>query len=383
MQPSEQARRYEELAAKWLNGTITPEEQAEFAAWFNAGTAEPLEVPEHFAASEEAHRLRILAGVRAAAGLQREPAKTFPLRRWVAAASVILAIGAAAWYLARPAATPRPPVAAASPVGEEPAPGGNKAVLTLGNGAQIVLDTAATGQLATQGNTTIVQTQQGRLEYRPEGQEEAATALNTLRTPKGGQYMIVLPDGTKAWLNSQSILQFPAAFSGRERVVQLTGEAYFEVAADVKRPFRVQSNGTLIEVLGTRFNVMAYTNEPLMETTLLEGAVRVSKAGQSEVLRPGRQAQLSDKGMTVRTVDVEDAVAWKSGLFRFSNDSLHYIMRQLERWYDVEVDYASIPDREFSGILRRDAPLKEVLKMLEVAGQVKFAVEGRRIKTIR
>lgn len=384
MQSSNQEQRYEELAAKWLNGTITPEEEKEFAGWFNAGNSGPMPVPEELGASEEEHRKRLLGKVRQAAGLQR--GKTVRLRRWAVAASLALVAGAAAFYLMKPSATPPQQVAVQQPVAvEDAAPGGNKAVLTLANGSQIVLDSAGQGVLATQGGTAVIKSQQGQLVYKEEGHAEntAAVAMNTLRTPRGGQYSIVLPDGTRVWLNSQSSLQFPAVFNGKERVVQLTGEAYFEVAHNKQKPFRVESAGAHIEVLGTHFNVMAYANEPQMETTLLEGAVRVSKGSRSEVIRPGRQVRLAGSEMTVRSVDTEDAIAWKTGLFRFNNHSLKSIMRQIERWYDVQIDYGSMPDKEYSGMMRRTSNLSEVLKMLEVAGRVRFTIEGRTVRAIQ
>ncbi|WP_343702088.1 FecR domain-containing protein [Chitinophaga sp.] len=384
MQSSHQEQRYEELAAKWLNGTITPEEEKEFAGWFNAGNSGPMLVPEELGASEEEHRRRLLGKVRQAAGLQR--GKTVRLRRWAVAASLALVAGAAAFYLRKPAAIAPQQMAVQQPAAvEDAAPGGNKAVLTLANGSQIVLDSAGQGVLATQGGTAVIKSQQGQLVYKEEEHAEntAAVAMNTLRTPRGGQYSIVLPDGTRVWLNSQSSLQFPAVFNGKERVVQLTGEAYFEVAHNKQKPFRVESAGAHIEVLGTHFNVMAYANEPQMETTLLEGAVRVSKGNRSEVIKPGRQVRLAGSEMTVRSVDTEDAIAWKTGLFRFNNHSLKSIMRQIERWYDVQIDYASMPDKEYSGMMRRTSNLSEVLKMLEVAGRVKFTIEGRTVKAIQ
>ncbi|WP_119079151.1 FecR family protein [Chitinophaga alhagiae] len=384
MQPSNQEHRYEELAAKWLNGTITPEEEKEFAGWFNDGNSGPMLVPEALGSSEEAHRRRLLNKVRQAAGLQH--GKTVRMRRWAIAASLALVAGAAALYLLRPSATAPRQMAIQQPAAmEDAAPGGNKAVLTLANGSQIVLDSAGQGVLATQGGTAVIKSQQGQLVYKEEENTEntAAVAMNTLRTPRGGQYMIVLPDGTKVWLNSQSSLQFPAVFNGKERVVQLTGEAYFEVAHNKQKPFRVASAGAHIEVLGTHFNVMAYANEPHMETTLLEGAVRVSKGSRSEVIKPGRQVQLSGSEMTVRSVDTDDAIAWKTGLFRFNNHSLKSIMRQIERWYDVQIDYASMPDKEYSGMMRRTSNLSEVLKMLEVAGRVRFTIEGRTVRAIQ
>jgi transmembrane sensor len=340
MQPDNNEHRYQELATKWLDGSITPAEEQEFANWYNAGMDAPLLVPESFAASEEIHRQRLLNKIKA--DIKEEgvvSTRVIRLRKWIAAAAAILIlITTGLYYLLN---TNKP----ASGGGQttlahenDVAPGGNRAVLKLANGSQIILDSADNGVLATQGNTSIIKSQSGQLVFdiskQGTGQasvadEAARAASNTLSTPKGGQYVIILPDGTKVWLNAQSSLQFPTAFAAKERIVQLTGEAYFEVARDKHKPFHVQSNGADIEVLGTHFNVMAYTNEPVMEATLLEGAIKVSKGARSETIQPGKQVQLTEQGMHIRNIDTLDAVAWKNGIFQFNDTYLKNIMRQI------------------------------------------------------
>lgn len=389
MQSDNNELRYQELAAKWLDGSITPEEEKEFADWYNAGLDKPLQVPESFAASEEVHRQRLLRKIREEIQMEvPEHRRGIAWPKWVAAAAVILGIIAVGTYFwaertIMPATTEKAGAVAEADI----APGGNKAMLTLANGAQIVLDSANNGVLATQGNTAIIKSQSGQLIFdiskQTAGTDDIAPdAINTLSTPKGGQYVIILPDGTKVWLNAQSSLHFPTAFNAKERVVQLSGEAYFEVAKDKRKPFHVQSKGADIEVLGTHFNVMAYTNEPIMETTLLEGAIKVSKDNRSETIRPGKQVQLSDQGMQIRSIDTVDAVAWKNGIFQFNDTHLKNIMRQVERWYDVKIDYASLPDKRYNGMVFRNSNLSEVLKMLEMAGDIRFEVVDKTIKVI-
>lgn len=390
MQPDNNELRYQELAAKWLDGSITPEEEREFADWYNAGLDKPLLVPESFAASEEMHRQRLLHKIQAEIHAQApEHRRGIFWIKWVAAAAVILTvISTGAYFWVNKTGVPESIGEEAIVMKTDIAPGGNKAMLTLANGTQILLDSVNNGVLATQGNTAIIKSQSGQLIFDISKQtagadDVASTATNTLSTPKGGQYIIVLPDGTKVWLNAQSSLHFPTAFNGKERVVQLSGEAYFEVAKDKHKPFHVQSNGADIEVLGTHFNVMAYTNEPIMETTLLEGAIKVSKDNRSETIRPGKQVQLSDQGMQIRSIDTLDAVAWKNGIFQFNDTHLKSIMRQVERWYDVKIDYTSLPDKRYNGMVFRNSNLSEVLKMLEVAGDIRFEVAGKTISVIK
>jgi len=390
MQSDNNELRYQELAVKWLDGSITPEEEKEFADWYNAGLDKPLLVPESFASSQEMQRQRLLNKIREEIGTQTPKfRKQVSWPKWAAAAAVSLGIiSLGAYFWANKTVAPTLIGMVSTTKETDIAPGGNKAMLTLANGARILLDSANNGVLATQGNIAIIKSQSGQLIFdiskQTAGVEDISpNATNTLSTPKGGQYVIVLPDGTKVWLNAQSSLHFPTAFNGKERVVQLSGEAYFEVAKDKRKPFHVQSNGADIEVLGTHFNVMAYTNEPIMETTLLEGAIKVSRDNRSETIRPGKQVQLSDKGMQIRSIDTLDAVAWKNGIFQFNDTHLKNIMRQVERWYDVKIDYASLPDKRYNGMVFRNSNLSELLKMLEVAGDIRFEVADKTIKVIK
>jgi ferric-dicitrate binding protein FerR (iron transport regulator) len=277
-------------------------------------------------------------------------------------------------------------------------PGGNKAMLTLNDGSVIVLDSAKNGMLGEQGNAQVLK-KDGMLEYKKGNAQKAIgntqlsapVSYNTLSTPRGGQYQLVLPDGSKVWLNAASSIRFPTAFTGNEREVELTGEAYFEITSHQlqsgkKMPFKVLvlSAGTdglnaAIEVLGTHFNVNAYKDEETIRTTLLEGKVKVALRGvdKEAMLNPGEQAIMSMRTIkTVHDIDTEEAVAWKNGLFFFDNVDIQTIMRQLSRWYKVSVVYnGKIPNRRFTGQVSRNANLSQVLKILELS-KIHFTIEG-------
>jgi ferric-dicitrate binding protein FerR (iron transport regulator) len=218
------------------------------------------------------------------------------------------------------------------------------------------------------------------------GKSQEKTVYNTVSTRRGGQFQVVLPDGSKVWLNTVSSLRFPTAFTGTERVVELTGEAYFEVEKNAAQPFRVHvstagDKGMDVRVLGTQFNVMAYENEAEIRTTLLEGAVKVMQGDKGKVLAPGQQAKLNRLGGLVldENADVELAMAWKNGFTSFKSADIRSIMRQVERWYDIDVAYeGDVPDRTFSGGISRDANLSELIRLLEVS-KIHFRMDGRRL----
>ena len=258
-------------------------------------------------------------------------------------------------------------------------------MLTLADGSTIVLDSAAQGRIASQGNATILKNGNGELAYQVGDTGKAEAGTNTISTPAGGQYSIKLPDGSQVWLNARSSITFPTAFSGKERRVKVRGEVYFEISKDKSKPFVVDVDGRQqVIVTGTHFNVNAYPDEPEMRTTLLEGAVSVAETnagGESLQLVPGEQASLRTNGQAGRrfrkaTVDVSETVAWKNGLFQFRETSLAAIMRDIERWYNVEVTYPEgIPQKRFSGKLRRNSKASEILEILKFAG-VNFRIEG-------
>jgi transmembrane sensor len=318
---------------------------------------------------------------------------------WAAAAILVLMTGAAYYLYNKQQAT----VVAKKEdtLKNDVAPGSNKAVLTLANGTTIVLDDASNGVVAEEGNSKVVKPEDGQLLYeQQDNSEQAPLAYNTLATPRSGQYRLILPDGSKVWLNSESSIHYPIAFAENERRVQITGEAYFEVSklklgSGERVPFIVEKGDMQVEVLGTHFNVNAYNDESAIKTTLLEGKVRVVKRetanGKREkpneisvVLKPGQQAVLSraHSPLTINhSPDVDNVVAWKNGLFHFESADIKTVMRQLARWYDVEVVYegTTVKNDPLFVEVSRNTRLSDVLKVLQESGSAKFTIEGKKI----
>lgn len=259
-------------------------------------------------------------------------------------------------------------------------PGGNKAILTLADGSTIILDDAKNGAIAQQGNTKVVKID-GKLNYNVSELSTQQPLFNTISTPRGGQYQVELPDGSKVWLNSVSSLRFPTFFNGKQRRVEITGEAYFEVAKNQAMPFIVSVNGAEIEVLGTHFNVNAYSDESTIRTTLLEGSVKFAKDGNVAILKPGQQSQLSLNGQlkTINNVEIEKVVAWKNGFFHFEASDFKTLSKQLARWYDVEVVYDREIDDLFYAKVPRSTKLSDLLKALSLTGKINFKIEGKKI----
>lgn len=263
-------------------------------------------------------------------------------------------------------------------------PGSNKAILILANGNMIDLDGSDKGLVSKQGAAQVTKLSNGKLVYNAESKAEKGNqvAYNTIATPRGGQYQLTLADGTMVWLNAASSLKFPTTFTGKERLVELTGEAYFEVAKNKSMPFKVVANGVNVNVLGTHFNVMAYQDESVVKTTLLEGSVRLEKDNMEAMLIPGEQGLIKEgaSAFKVREVKVDDIVAWKNGLFSFENENIRTIMRQVSRWYDVDIDCeGELGKQNFGGSVSRFKDISYLLKTLELTGTVHFKINGRRI----
>jgi len=260
-------------------------------------------------------------------------------------------------------------------------PGTNKATLILANGKRIFLNDQAKGKLANESGVEITKTADGQIVYQVKDDYTSDSGnpakMNTIQTPKGGQYQIKLPDGTHVWLNSASVLKYPVSFgASKERRIELTGEAYFEVKKDIRHPFIVKSSQQEVTVLGTHFNINCYAEETTAKTTLLEGSVKVNNL----LLKPGEQATIGAGKALVNSVNAEKALAWKNNRFVFENDDIKQVMRTLQRWYDFEVVYEEgITTEPFWGIVSRNDRLSEVLKYLELAGNVHFKIEGRRV----
>lgn len=297
--------------------------------------------------------------------------------RYAAAAVLLLGISVAVYLFVRQASAPTPAVVHNNTLKEDVPPGSNKAVLTLADGSAVALDSAA-GRVMQQGNTTV-HLQNGGLQYAVQGGSNPVS-YNTLVTPRGGQYRLVLSDGTKVWLNAASRLKYPTAFTGKERVVELEGQGYFEITPDAAQPFKVRVNNMEVLALGTSFDIMAYADEKTVNATLLTGAVKVSADQESRLLQPGQQAVLAQGSdiIGVSRVNTENVIAWKNGYFSFVDADIHTIMRQLSRWYDVDVSYeGGTPQGLFSGEIGRGLTLAQALKILEQA-RVHFRIENNR-----
>ena len=332
---------------------------------------------------------RLLALIHAKIQPERTRPRLFFLRgsNWrklAVAALVLLIAGRAVMFFLPVSPAKKLPLAPGQPVWyvHDLPPGRNSAVLTLADGHSISLDSAANGGLAQQGNIKVIKLN-GQITYTHSGSAQAGDAVlfNTISTARGNQYQLTLSDGSKVWLNAASSLRFPTTFKGKERRVEVTGEAYFEIAKNPSMPFKVQAGSGEIEVLGTHFNVNAYADESSVKTTLLEGAVAVKKETAVQMLAPGQQAEFSPKGKITlsENVDVTRETAWKDGFFWFNNTDIHTLMRQVSRWYDVEVEFeGNITDDGFTGKVSRNVPLSKLLDVL-AQYEIHFKIEGKKI----
>jgi len=311
------------------------------------------------------------------------------------AAAVILCICAAAFFYTY---SPQKGNAISKTIPADIAPGGNKAVLTLADGSKISLTDATNGTLAKQSGISVTKTADGQITYIIAADQATSdgiaptpeAAMNTISTPKGGRYNVVLPDGSRIWLNAASSVRYPVKFNAAERRVVLSGEAYFEVnparaltSGQKRIPFIVETGDQEVEVLGTHFNINGYTDEPLMKTTLLEGKVRVRKNSTTgTILSPGQQAQAlpGQNSIRVVTADIKAEMAWKHNQFFFEDEPIETIMRQISRWYDVDIVYKdNLKGKTVWGSVTRFSNISKVLNILELTGNVHFKIEGRQV----
>lgn len=308
-------------------------------------------------------------------------------RRWLpyqvaaAVAFLLLAGGVWRWYSRSPSTIQVAQHTVAHTPANDAAPAGKKAILILANGASVTLDSISSGLLTHQGQTQIIKAAGGSLVYTAEAGASAEPLYNSIITPRGGQYQVTLSDGTKVWLNAASTLRFPAAFTGAQRQVTLTGEAYFEVAKNADKPFFVAVNNLRVTVLGTSFNIMAYEDEVAINTTLLEGAVKVTEGNNTTLLQPGEQAQLGRQGnvRVVKNADLNAVMAWKNRLFWFEQDDIYTVMRQLSREYNIAVEIRGNIQRHFTGSIPRDVNVSTVFEVLEKTGGVHFTMNNGKI----
>ncbi|MBB6498384.1 FecR family protein [Pedobacter cryoconitis] len=308
--------------------------------------------------------------------IHRLPVRKYQTVKWIAAAILLFCLGLGLHNINKQRVSVQDNLSAEKVI----KPGTNRAVLTLANGKTLKLDDNNAGNTLKQGNTTIIRLGKGQLAYLGDTKNNNGDlAYNTLTTPKGGQYQIELPDGTRVWLNASSSLRFPVQFQGENRRVILEGEAYFEVAKNKYKPFHVEVNHTDIQVLGTHFNVMGYADEVSTNTTLLEGSVLITAGTETGLLKPGEQAKVKD-GIHISKADPLEALAWKNGNFNFGHEKIQSIMRKLSRWYNVDVKYeGNITKEGFVGTVKRSKKLSDVLDVLESTGLAHFKVEERSV----
>jgi transmembrane sensor len=323
---------------------------------------------------------------------KRTSSKTpvIPLR-WISIAASFFLLAFSAYFFiynkpSNPVAVVENP--ASQPLLNDFVPGGDKAVLTLADGSVVILDDASNGNIAVQGAVQVQKVNDGKLQYQAGG-EALETVYNSVSTPKGGKFQLTLSDGTKVWLNASSLLKFPVVFNGNERKVELHGEGYFEVAENKQKPFKVDVAGRgEVEVLGTHFNVNAYADEASLNTTLLEGSVKVKVGSNAKpsMLVPGQQARIFPNGelRTTSNINLEEVVAWKNGKFHFGESTdMETVMRQIGRWYDVEVEYSgNFSGKHLGGTISRDVNASKVFEMLEMTGIAKFRIVGKKVLVV-
>lgn len=259
-------------------------------------------------------------------------------------------------------------------------PGGSKAMLTLSDGSTIVLDSASTGILAQQGNVKVTKKENGELQYTASGEKGSPVSFNTIRTPRGGEYTVVLSDGSRIKLNAFSSITYPTTFAAKDRNVTITGEAYFEIAKNLKSPFKVKVYDMEAEALGSEFNINAYIDEPVIKTTAIKGSIKLSRNDSMLSIRASQQGDFDKQGnfSLVKNADTNEVIAWKNGFFQFNNTSLSAVMHQIGRWYNVDIVYekGAAKDREVFGEIRRNVNLTEIMKMLRKSG-IDCRIDGR------
>lgn len=369
----------EKLLDKYLQNDASPEEVTVIESWYitrNSELKDELSEPDYQDLGEEIWNRVIL----------NTPKKHKTISLWpklVAAAAAILIFVSVAYFIVNEKSSKDK--LSVGNIGLDIAPGKTTAILTLANGKQIKLDEGLKGKIASEEGIAITRSNPGGLTYRQESAVTGGLAFNTLATPRGGQHQLTLPDGTEVWLNAATTLRFPVNFKGKaSREVELSGEAYFQVAKDSQHPFIVKTINQRIEVLGTHFNVQAYEDDNEVTSTLLEGKVRVSALhfSANRILSPGEESVLENGRKLLQTsqADIEGNMAWKNGYFIFNNEDFESILKKVSRWYDVEISYEQhIPDFRVGGRVSRSKNLSSVLKALELTGQVHFKVQGRRI----
>jgi ferric-dicitrate binding protein FerR (iron transport regulator) len=382
------------LIRKYQTGSATPAEKQLLNKWYHSFDDTKVELMTFENDTEQQLDERIKSQLLETIHQDFEMMVHKPRHRWhIPAAAAILILLFAGSYFMFFSKSAKQEIVKTTPVKPELkndiAPGGNKALLTIADGSAIVLDSASNGTITQQGNIKVQKLDNGLLAYTINGKQIAENDqafYNTISTPRGGQYQVTLSDGTKVWLNAASSIRFPVVFTGAERKVEITGEAYFEVAKNKAMPFKVKAATSEIEVLGTHFNINAYDDEAVIKTTLLEGLVKVSVPGSGtnqspRFLQPGQQSGINKEGniSVLNNADTEEAMAWMNGHFQFKSSDLKAILRQISRWYDVDVIYNGKVNLHFTGQLTRNDNVSKVFEKLVLTGEVHFKIDGKKI----
>ena len=373
-----QAYRTAYLIAGFLKQTLTEEEKKELDKWILA-SEENMELFEKMTDEKNIEQATdFFKKMNVEDELQetkrrirhRKPFRFLP---YAVAAAIVIVIVAGIYVYQKNNDKTATPVANTTP---DIMPGSDMATLTLDNGQKIILDNK--GADTTINKQVKILRKDGQLVYT-ENISVNALLYNTLTVPRKAQYKLVLPDGTKVWLNAESSIRYPVAFIGNERRVFVTGETFFDVEKDKSKPFRVVANDVTVEALGTKFDVNAYSNEPFFTATLVEGSVRVTKGSKENILKPGQQAQLTNNDFKIVDTNVVDVTAWTNNQFKFSGTSIDEIMRQVERWYNADVEFKDNITLHLNATIKRDVPVSKLLHVFEETGQVHFKIEDKKI----
>jgi transmembrane sensor len=357
------------LLEKYNSGNCTEEEKAIVETWF-LNLKDEGSIPSQQKIENMSDEIWSALPV-------HHPVMINRVRLWpriAAAASILLVLSAGGYFILHKTAVQQ------QMAKHDIAPGHNQATLTLSNGQKIILTKGMNGKLAQQGNTQILVNSGNAIAYHA-GQSESTVTYNTLSTARGEQspYPLVLADGTQVWLNAASSITYPTVFNGKERSVTVTGEAYVIVAHNARQPFKLTAGGQTINDIGTEFNINAYTDEPVVTTTLAEGSIKIAKENQSVIIKPGQQAASKNTGITVSNANLESALAWKNGRFDFNNADVPAFMRQIARWYNVDVAYeGGIPNASINGSVFRNTNASNALKIVKLLG-IPYRIEGRKI----
>jgi len=374
-----QAYRTAYLIAGFLKQTLTEEEKDELDEWILASDENMIvfeKMTDEKNVAQAAEWFRQMDVEKDLAETKSKFSVRKPQRLWqyAVAASIVIATGAGIYFYQNSITQKYKSEVVAQ--NQDIMPGSNKATLTLADGK--VIELGKTGDDTTINGHAKILRKDGQLIYKPDTTENVVV-YNMLTVPRKGQYKLILPDGSKVWLNSESSIKYPVSFPGKERRVFVTGETFFEVAKDKTKPFRVVAGDITIEALGTQFNVNAYTNEPFFSATLIEGSIRVSKGSEVKILKPSQQAQLTNAEFRIVDTDNDDAIAWKNNQFKFTNTSIDEIMRQIARWYDAEIKYQDNVTLHLNATIGQDVPVSKLLNILEATNQVHFKIEGKKI----